>query len=882
MKAQKILVLLIAVAGLVVACGTQSTETLFVDGNAWKGAIPTDATIISPEEFRKGVESGELKITSPASVEAQKAATQKQFEADKNFLAGLSNKTPEIQALLDEAAKQTNVDDERTVVGPNNEPVVVFGLATQLRNAAEVYQRSQSTDNALEDYALSYSLLTDAQKSNLPTPESLKGKTLAEIQAALTQINQVLATTPTLLNTARLEPGVGVAPSASADKIHTQAVVAGNGRDNDGACTPTNYVSRYWFPLKNFVSPIKQQAKRGTCWAFAAIGAIESRERVQNNNPADLSEQFLVNKVKEDWDSDKYSDGYWSEKALDLAVNKGQVLPSESAWTYNPAYGRPNVQDNSDSYANTCGPTTNWGGYSGTCSDTAHESRRTCSTFVFTVCSYVTVTYGGPGIASSHAIQVWKNGDGFDLNRYRNLLAQGHVLIASFPVYRGFMDDVTKTGVVSNYAQTKLDKGKEVAGSYGGHAVQVVGFLANDELTTYGNPVNIGGGGYFIIKNSWGCAADGGYYYIPADYISKFFTSLSTLNFDGRRSDAWNKEQASPGGSQPINIKINSGLLNADLRVEKEISAAFLISHAVAKSVNLSVSSNLDGQLYNGPWNTDTNVLFGPSLKKTFASVGTRSISLVASYGGNSVSASFSINVTNTPPKIQLQYTGDPQQGEEYAMAAQILDINETGTLCANTYWEVDAPDTLNAITGCQVKIKFGKTGSRQVRVLTQDTEGATAATSVNLNVLPPPINPYPRITSASVYSREFGGTGRFRFCDSLAVASGNTIDLREMGCSFLISQPQPQRYFADVVVENPSNETLTYDWNLYVKPPTEKEYSLYTGNTKTFDLSAWGNYALSTNDCRITLKVNAPEASRSKSLTAWSGKCTYYAGSLR
>ena len=69
-------------------------------------------------------------------------------------------------------------------------------------------------------------------------------------------------------------------------------------------------VARFWFPLKSFVSPIKKQANRGLCWAFAAIGAVESRERVQNNNRVDLSEQFLVNKVKQDWDDDDYNDGY--------------------------------------------------------------------------------------------------------------------------------------------------------------------------------------------------------------------------------------------------------------------------------------------------------------------------------------------------------------------------------------------------------------------------------------------------------------------------------------------------------------------------------------------------------------------------------------------
>lgn len=79
-----------------------------------------------------------------------------------------------------------------------------------------------------------------------------------------------------------------------------QAIVPGNGADNDGTFAPTNLAGLYWFPLKSFISPMEQQASRGTCWAFTAIGAPESRERVQNDNAADLSEQILVNKVKQD------------------------------------------------------------------------------------------------------------------------------------------------------------------------------------------------------------------------------------------------------------------------------------------------------------------------------------------------------------------------------------------------------------------------------------------------------------------------------------------------------------------------------------------------------------------------------------------------------
>ncbi|WP_337868625.1 C1 family peptidase [Meiothermus sp.] len=871
MKAIKRLGAVVFLLGALVACspgGSKLDSNLFSETNAWKEGIPADAQMVSPDEFQKGIASGELVLSSTATVAATKQAREKQYQNDKTTLNNISNKDPNIKALLDEAATTPNFEGDRPVSGPGGQEVVLFGLGTQLRNANESYKLSQSVDNALDDYTLSYALLPDDLKPQAPTPDSLKGKSLVEVRAALELLNNLLGSRPLSLKTARLESGGGIQP---------QAINPGNGSDQDANCAaPTGLVARYWFPLKNFISPIKNQAKRGTCWAFTAIGAVESRERVQNNNPANLSEQFLINKVKQDWDSDDYSDGYWSEKALGTAVDRGQSIPSEGGWTYNPAWGRPTVKDgDSNSYANSCNS------YSGTCSDTAHQSRRVCTTFIFTFCSYAKVTFGGPGVAASKTIQVWKNGDSFDLNRLRNYLSQGYVLLASFPVYKGFMDDVKSDGIVSNYARTKLENGKEVSGSYGGHAVQIVGFLSNEDMTQFGQTPNVGGGGYFIVKNSWGCGAgDGGFYYVPADYVSSIFNSLSVLNFDGRRSDAWKQEQAAPGGSEAPKITIKTNPASVNLRVETNLAQFFAVTHPVAKSVNLTVTSNTDGILYSGSWSTDRNSLFGPELKRTFTSAGSRTLTLLTKYGSSQASSSFVVNVTNTPPTLNLQYGGDPHQGEAYPITALITDPNEPDTtrLCGSTQWSVDAPDTLSGTAGCSVSVTFGTTGARQIRVTTQDSEGATASRTLTLDVLPPPVNPYPKITDYGVYSREFTG-GQIRFCGSVKVAGGSTIVLSDIGCTFRIG-PAPTRYYGGITVENPDNEALTYDWKLYVSGPGfDKLLLANTASTSNvFDLYNVNNAGLGTDNCRVTVKVNAPDPSRSKGpITIWTGRCTYY-----
>ena len=859
---------------LLVACGGPPPVSLdlLVEENAWTFPVPDEAELVSPEEYARRVASGETRLITSEMLAEQAADREATFDADREALASTSSPSPAVAALLAEAEGVEAFEGDRAVELPTGDTVSLFGLGTQFRNLAEAEALAQDPANALADYALSSALAPADLQTQLPTPESLPGAPLADIHEALAQLEALLSASadPSVLGTARLEP---------AGAVEAAQVVPGNGTDHNGACAPTNLAGLYWYPLKSFISPMKQQAARGTCWAFTAIGALESRERVQNDSAVDLSEQFLVNKVKEDWDASDFDDGYTSERALNAAADRGQRLPSEASWTYNPAPNRADSGGNdAAAYAGTCT------GYSGTCSPTAHQSRQVCTTFVFEFCSYVNVSFGGAGPTASRTIQVWSSGQAFDLSRYRMLLAQGHVLMASFPVYKGFMDDVAANGIVSNYARTRLDDlGNEIAGSYGGHAVQIVGFLSNEEMTRAGVTPNIGGGGYFIVKNSWGCGAgDRGFYYVPADYVSRLFNRLSVLDFDGRRSSRWVSEQTTPGGTvaPSITIRANPGV--ADLRFATNLARFFTITHPVARSVTLKVTSDRDGVLFDGSWATDPNALFGPELRRTFTTTGVRTLTLEATYGSGRRSANLFVDVRNTAPAVTLSYAGTAYVGVAFPMTALITDVNEAGgsALCSRTTWSVDAPDGLAVATGCQQQVTFGTTGSRQVRVRTVDTEGAVGVRNVTLNVQPAPANPYPQVTSYGLYARDalfLGGT--FLGCDDFAVAAGATVDFREDGCTLAVIGAPPKRFSAAVVVANPDAETLTYDWRTIVTfNGVDTTINTVVGSASgTFVPYSPGNHIDVTNDCRVTVTVNAPDPARSKSLTVWAGKCTYW-----
>jgi len=85
----------------------------------------------------------------------------------------------------------------------------------------------------------------------------------------------------------------------------------------------------------NWLNPVRDQARCGSCWAFSTVGCIEGTYNVEQNCPAcnkDLSEQQLVSNTGSCCGSCGDCGGGWPHKALSYAKSTGIV--DESCFPY--------------------------------------------------------------------------------------------------------------------------------------------------------------------------------------------------------------------------------------------------------------------------------------------------------------------------------------------------------------------------------------------------------------------------------------------------------------------------------------------------------------------------------------------------------------------
>lgn len=864
---------------------------------AWSGPLPANARTIDRGALDAALAAGDFQVLTPmtdAQRAADVAAERSRIESgplreDIALLATLPEPSLELQRLLALAqpaaaagGKQAQGQRQaQALVGAplfaerparnTSDAPLLLSAASALSAAAAGVRELQDVARQRQRYADNYALLTPEQRSETLAPAALDTASMAEVQAALRRQQQAIAQIPALDGSYLLpEPDATATGRKAAAGLAQPLAAPVPGNADDSPTCPhlaTSVWANFYWPLRDFVTPVRSQGRRGTCWAFAAVAAMEVRERVVRQQTRNLSEQFLVAKVKADWTPSPYVEGGSAEDALAQLRTRRQTMPAEADWTYNGSYARTSIDPVAASFVGACN------GYGGSCSETASQAPIDCTPGPIVFCGTRVMTYAGIGPVADPTTTLWSGSAPLPLDELRMRLARGEPLLFSFGTRKGF--DEPEGGFVVDTSDTFVDDdGLDRPGARGNHAVLIVGYIDAASIANAANagrlqlPRGVPDGvrGYFILKNSWGCHGDGGLVYMPDNAVQRWGLRISSLDIGSERSTQW----------QERNLIRPTAQAALPLRV---VSDVFIAAPPPGKSLNdlrVQVSSSVAGDSFT--MTPFFGVLYGRS---AFATAGTRTVTVSASTDGveGVQTLSFPVTVANQPPQVQVVAgTGvNPVVGNTYTLAVRVTDPNEDASaLCSRVQWLVTAPDVaLDGGTGCTQRIVYGTTGARTVRISAVDSDGGVGTIEYLQYPIAPPANPYPRITGARLRAPDVN-RGLQGCLPGAAQADGALVDMRSLpgtlGCNGL---PQTAPFYAWVDVENPTQERLTVRWSLWAGDIGSTVQVFSTDST-----AAWPVAPAPYGDgqpvaCGVTVSVKATDdPARQASTTVWYGSC--------
>ena len=278
---------------------------------------------------------------------------------------------------------------------------------------------------------------------------------------------------------------------------------------------PNGIIKSKEYPLKYFTPCIKGQGHRGTCTAFATVGALEIRLLKNRQQEYNLSEQFtyFYNEIFGGWWG-RYQYGVNTMSALKRVKNHQLPIPLEEHWVYNPSKKIGEFDSATKKHPDSCID------YQGQkCTDFAFQADENITGIHY---AYTIPTRPKPHVMINSRNSFWNifNPIG-SLDSAITYLNNGDPIIVSFTVKSNFKS----RGAGDNYVRYA-----DVEGN-GGHAAVLVGFVKNEDLPAEAEKATEKG--YFILRNSWGGTwADCGHIYVDYKYLRKFTYGLARITYN--------------------------------------------------------------------------------------------------------------------------------------------------------------------------------------------------------------------------------------------------------------------------------------------------------------------------------------------------------------
>lgn len=494
--------------------------------------LPDHAQLVTQDQYAQLQKSSLFFSISNQSIGEQQQAAARDERDNDVALGKFAQAHPKGPALLPPLPREpgiiANPDDTytHTITLNNGRTVEVRTMGRRwakatVRRAIDVFP---SRANQLSTYQMYYDALAlggggDRADLGLPDPVLVQKDTETYSAGKILELNDRIAA-----QASQTPPSFSALPHQIGAPLCTREEGVGNGSDrvgsddSDAACAPQSngLFAHYDWPSKGNLTCVKDQANRGTCVSFATTSALENLVSKTQNRFVNLSEQYLYQQAKLGLFRDDFNESLVGWSVLSSMVSGKWQIPFETSWEYNPSRSR--VTNNSTHlYTHSCD------GYAGSCSDSSHQMQVYCSNNgTARYCGFLGEPAPAQGFALSSTSELWNllspSGSVAKIAAAVNL---GQPVILGFSVTPSW-DGVPSGGFV-NYKSGESNRG--------GHAVHVVGAIDNATLARIMPSAPAGsGGGYLIIKNSWSsCWSDGGFVYVPYDFVSSYANSADAV-----------------------------------------------------------------------------------------------------------------------------------------------------------------------------------------------------------------------------------------------------------------------------------------------------------------------------------------------------------------